>query len=66
MTPATAMLLIVLSAGFAGLSAWALCVLADDPPAHCTGCTCGLPGSHVRLRPPAGAAAPYDYEQDTA
>lgn len=66
MTPATATLLVVVSAALATLATWALCILADDPPAHCTGCTCGLPGSHVRFRPPAGAAVLYDYEQDTA
>jgi hypothetical protein len=66
MSPATTMLLIVAALTLTALATWALCILADDPPAHCTGCTCGLPGSHVRLRPPAGAAAPYDYEHDTA
>lgn len=65
MTPTTAMAIFVATC-FTALVTWALCVLADDPPSHCPGCTCGLPGSHVRLRPPAGVAAPYDYEQDPA
>lgn len=55
-------ILVTGAATLAALATWALHALADDPPTHCEGCRCGLPGHHYNARP----AVLYDYEQDPA
>jgi hypothetical protein len=55
-------LLIALAAAGAALATWGLCTLADDPPTHCEGCRCDLPGHHYARAP----TQLYDYEQDPA
>lgn len=62
MSPTIAMLLIVGAVILAGLATWGLCTLADDPPTHCEGCRCDLPGHHLAIR--ARPSQLYDYEQD--
>ena len=59
MTAAT-ILLVAGAATLTALLTWGLCTLADDPPDHCQGCRCGLPGHHHTARP----TQLYDYEQD--
>jgi hypothetical protein len=45
-TTATVMAIVFAAAALAGLATWGLCTLADDPPDHCQGCRCDLPGHH--------------------
>lgn len=55
---AAGILLVALAAAGAALATWGLCTLADDPPEHCQGCRCHLPGHHNT------AAQLYDHEHD--
>lgn len=58
----TALVLITMGATLTAVAAFVLVTLTDDPPHHCEGCRCDLPGHHYTARP----AQLYDYEQDPA